>query len=255
MLYYEEMGEGEPLLLIHGLGSSIRDWELQVDPFAKHFRVIAVDMRGHGRSAKPLGPYSIPMFAADTAAFLRAREIKSAHVLGISLGGMIAFQLAVDAPDLLRSLVIVNSMPAIVPKSFGERWQLWRRAAIVELLGMQRMGEFLAFRLFPKPEQEMFRQALIERWAQNDKKAFLAAMRSFVGWDVTDRLPLISCPTLVISADEDYWPLAEKEAYVKQIPGAELVVIADSRHATPIDQVERFNTAVLTFLKGVRAEK
>lgn len=250
-LYYEEMGQGEPLLLLHGLGSSTADWVLQMEVFAQYYRVVAVDMRGHGRSTKPPGPYTIPMFAADVTAVLQALEIPSAHVLGISLGGMIAFQLAVSYPQMVKSLIIVNSVPSMVVRNFLDRWQLWRRLAIVELMGMRRMGEYLAPRLFPKPEQGELRQEIIQRWAQNDKQAYLAAMRSFVGWDVTGQLAGIQCPTLVISADEDYWPVADKEAYTAQIPQARLLVIEDSRHATPIDQPEVFNTAVLDFLASV----
>jgi 3-oxoadipate enol-lactonase len=250
-LYYEEMGQGEPLLLLHGLGSSTEDWPMQMEVFSQQYRVIAVDMRGHGRSAKPPGPYSIPMFAADTAAFLQALQIPSAHVLGISLGGMIAFQLVASYPQMVKSLIIVNSVPSMVVRNFADRWQLWQRLAIVELMGMRRMGEYLAPRLFPKPEQEELRQEIIQRWTQNDKQAYLAAMRSFVGWDVTGQLATINCPTLVISAEEDYWPIEDKEAYTAQIPNARLLVIADSRHATPIDQPEVFNTAVLDFLSSV----
>ncbi len=249
--YYEEAGRGEPLLLLHGLGSSTADWVLQMEAFAAKYRVIAVDMRGHGRSTKPPGPYTIPMFAADTVNFLRALQIPAAHILGISLGGMIAFQLAVSSPEMVKSMVIVNSIPAMVVSGFADRWQLWQRSAIVELMGVRRMGEYLAPRLFPKPEQAELRQEMIQRWAQNDKQAYMAAMRSFVGWDVTDQLAAIDCPVLVISADEDYWPVADKEAYTAQIPQAQLLVIADSRHATPVDQPEIFNTAVLKFLSSV----
>ncbi|MCB9418531.1 MAG: alpha/beta fold hydrolase [Ardenticatenaceae bacterium] len=250
-LYYVEMGQGEPLLLLHGLGSSTEDWPMQMEVFAQQYRVIAVDMRGHGRSTKPPGPYSIPMFAADMVALLQVLQIPSAHILGISLGGMIAFQLAVSYPQMVKSLIIVNSVPAMVVRGFGDRWQLWQRLAIVELMGMRRMGEYLAPRLFPKSEQAEMRQEIIERWAKNDKTAYLAATRSFVGWDVTDHLAGINCPTLVISAEEDYWPLAEKEAYTALIPKVRLLVVEDSRHATPIDQPEVFNTAVLDFLSSV----
>jgi pimeloyl-ACP methyl ester carboxylesterase len=221
-----------------------------MEPFSQHFRVIAVDMRGHGRSAKPPGPYSIPMFANDISAIMAALQIPSAHFLGISLGGMVGFQLAVSVPEVVKSLIVVNSVPSMVVKSFADRWQMWRRAAIVELMGMRRMGEYLAPRLFPKPEQAQLRQEIIERWAKNDKRAYQAAMRSFVGWDLMDQLPAIDCPVLVITADEDYWPVADKEAYTAVIPNARLQIIDDSRHATPVDQPEIFNTAVLGFLNN-----
>src|SRR5215471_21288766 len=91
-LYYEINGAGQPLVLIHGLGSSLRDWEPQVAELCKTFQVITFDLRGHGRSDKPAGPYSIEQFAADLAGLLGALGVGSAHVAGISLGGAVGFQ-------------------------------------------------------------------------------------------------------------------------------------------------------------------
>lgn len=105
-LYYETHGEGQPLLFIHGLGSSSRDWEFQVPAFSISYQVITFDLRGHGQSDKPTGPYSMAMFAADTASLLRALAIDQAHVVGLSLGGGIAFQLAVEAPQIVQTLII-----------------------------------------------------------------------------------------------------------------------------------------------------
>jgi 3-oxoadipate enol-lactonase len=247
-LYYEVTGKGQPLVLIHGLGSSTRDWERQTPVFAERYQVIAFDVRGHGQSSKPPGPYSIAQFAGDTAELLKALNIGPAHVVGISMGGMIAFQLAVDAPQLVKSLVIVNSGPELVARTFGEKLSFWQRIAIVQLVGMRKMGEVLSQRLLPKPEQAELRQEFIKRWAENDRRAYLDAMRALMGWSVADQLGAIDCPTLVISADQDYTPLSLKEAYVAKMRRAELVVISDSRHATPVEQPDKFNEAVLTFL-------
>ena len=135
-IYYEIHGQGDPLLLLHGLGSSSRDWEFQIPDFSSHFKTIAIDLRGHGRSGKPAGPYSMEMFAADTAGFLRSLDLSSAHILGVSLGGMVAFQLALDYPDLIRSLVIVNSVPELIAKNFNDRISYWQRLVITRLFGM-----------------------------------------------------------------------------------------------------------------------
>jgi pimeloyl-ACP methyl ester carboxylesterase len=108
----------------------------------------------------------------------------------------------------------------------------------------------LGKRIFPKPEQEELRRTFVERWAENDKRAYLDATRGLVGWSVSERLGEIRCPTLVVAADEDYSPVEVKRAYTVNIPGAELVVIEDSRHGTPVDQPERFNAVLLEFLTG-----
>jgi len=247
-LYYEEQGAGEPLLLLHGLGSSTRDWELQVEAFTANYHVITVDARGHGQSDKPPGPYSVSMFAADTAVLMQKLDIEAAHIVGLSMGGMSAFQLAVDAPELVKSLVIVNSAPELMPRTFKEKFEVFTRQMIVRLMGMRKMGEVLSERLFPAPEQANIRQLFIERWAENDKRAYLNSFQALVGWSVADRLGNIQCPALIIAAEHDYPPLAHKEAYAAKMPDAELVVIRNSRHATPIDQPEKFNAALRAFL-------
>jgi pimeloyl-ACP methyl ester carboxylesterase len=103
----------------------------------------------------------------------------------------------------------------------------------------------------PKPEQAELRQKMAERWAKNDKRAYLASFDAIVGWGVQERLSRVTCPTLIVSADRDYTPVSLKETYVKLLPDARLVVIADSRHATPLDQPEVFNQTLLEFLAAV----
>lgn len=247
-LYYEVHGVGQPLLFIHGLGSSTRDWELQVPEFSKTYQVITFDLRGHGKSDKPAEPYSISMFASDTAGLLKALGVESAHVVGLSLGGGVAFQLAIDSPALVRTMVIVNSAPELVVRTFKDRLGIWQRFAVVRLLGMRRMGEILSKRLFPKAEQAPLRTTFVERWAENDPRAYQNATRAMIGWSVMDKLGSIRCPTLIVSADQDYTPVALKEAYVKLIPNAQLVVIPDAHHATPVEQPEKFNAALKDFL-------
>jgi len=247
-LYYEVVGEGAPLLFIHGLGSSSRDWEKQVSYFANRYRVIVFDVRGHGKSVKPPGPYSIPLFATDTAKMLKAIEVGPAHVVGISMGGMIAFQLAVSQPGMVRSLMIVNSSPEFLVRTFKERMQVWQRFLIVRLLGMRKMGEVLSKRLFPKAEHEELRALFVERWAENDARAYREAMRAIVGWTVADQIGDIHFSTLVIASEGDYTPVAAKKAYVERMAKAELVVIEDARHALPVEKPEEFNAAIEAFL-------
>lgn len=249
-LHYEEYGQGDPLVLVHGLGSSSRDWEHQIPAFAAHYRVIVVDVRGHGRSDKPRERYSIAGFSSDIVALIEHLNLGPVHLLGLSMGGMIGFQLAVDHPQLLRSLCIVNSAPEVKVRSANDAWQYGKRWALARLLSMATLGKAIGQNLFPKPEQGDLRRKAAERWAQNDKRAYLASFDAIVGWGVQERLSRISCPTLIISADRDYTPVALKEAYVKLIPNAHLVVIDNSRHATPLDQPEVFNRTVLEFLNN-----
>ena len=246
-LYYEVSGKGQPLLLIHGLGASTRDWEFQVPEFSRTYQVITFDLRGHGQSDKPPGPYTIPLSASDTAGLLKALGVGPAHIVGLSLGGAVAFQLAVDSPSLLRTIVIVNSGPAGFRDTPEDRLGLEQRIQIVKQQGMRAMGQVLSQRLFPKPEHASLRATFVERWAENDPRAYMDATRALDGWDVTDKLGSIRTPTLVISADQDYTPVAVKETYVKLMPNARLVVIPDAHHATPMEQPLKFNAALTEF--------
>ncbi len=247
-MYYEVTGEGDPLLLIHGLGSSTRDWEEQVPFFSEKYQVITIDLRGHGKTDKPKGPYSIKMFAEDIAELLKKLGITSTHVLGISLGGGVAFQFAIDFPGLVRSLVIVNAGIEYLMDSFKMKFELFKRTFIVKLISMKKMGEVLAPRLFIKPEQEELRKKLIERWAENDKKAYLAAMNALKGWSVRDQLNKINFPTLVIGSDEDYTSSSVKEEYTALISNARFIEIEDVRHAIPFEKPKEFNDIVMNFL-------
>ena len=247
-LHYEEYGHGDPLLLVHGLGSSTLDWEMQVPALAAHYRVIVPDVRGHGRSDKPRERYSIAGFSADIVALIENLNLGPVHYAGLSMGGMIGFQFAVDQPQMLKSLTIVNSAPEVKVRSRDDYWQWAKRWTLARVLSLRTIGKGLAARLFPKPEQADLRRKMAERWAKNDKRAYLASFDAIVGWGVEERLGRIDCPVLVISADRDYTPVALKERYVSLIADARLAVIADSRHATPLDQPQQFNQTVLQFL-------
>lgn len=253
-LHYEDYGHGQPLLLVHGLGSSTRDWEYQIPVLARHYRVIALDVRGHGRSDKPRGAYRIADFANDVAALIEFLQLPPVHLVGISMGGMIGFQLGVDRPELLRSLTIVNSGPEVKARSARDWLEIGKRWTLSRLLSLETIAKALAKLLFPKPEQADLRRKVEDRWPQNDKRAYLASLDAIIGWGVRERLPRITCPTLVISADRDYTPVERKREYVAEMPNARLLVIENSRHATPLDQPERFNSALLAFL-GETANK
>ncbi|MHC1730025.1 MAG: alpha/beta fold hydrolase [Syntrophobacteraceae bacterium] len=142
-LYYEINGEGQPLLFIHGLGLSTRDWEKQVDFFSRHYRVVTYDIRGHGRSEKPLGPYSIRQFADDATAFIQSLSIAPVHIVGLSMGGMIAFQMAVSTPELVKTLVIVNSGPEFIIRKVRERIEMVKRHVLKTCLNktLQQIGK------------------------------------------------------------------------------------------------------------------
>ncbi len=250
-LYYERAGSGPALLLIHGLGSRSSDWAPQIEAFAANHTVLAPDLRGHGRSPGVRGRFSLPAFADDMTAVLTDAGFADADVVGLSLGGAVAFQLAVSHPERVRSLTIVNSSPSFVAKTWREHLMVLQRLGVIRLMGMQRMGRVLAPRLFP--DHPALQAEFIAQYAQNNKQDYLATLKALVGWSVAGHLPHIVCPTLVVSADQDYTPVAAKQAYVDQMPNARLTVIENAHHAVTAERPEAFNSALSAFLFALPA--
>jgi len=252
-LYVEDSGAGSPVLFLHGLGSSGQDFRLVAPRLAAGHRVITPDLRGHGRSEKPDGPYSVPLFARDIAMLCERLGLTSVHVVGLSLGGMVGFQLAVDRPQLVRSLIIINSGPDMVPRTLRWKLALATRVMLLKLFGPRAMSRILAPKLFPKPEQEPLRREIAARIAANDPSAYLRATRGLIGWTVLDRLDDVRCPVLALSSDRDYTPHAAKQAYVDLLGHARLQELHDSGHAAPLDQPVQIIDAATAFLSELEA--
>lgn len=248
-IYYEVHGEGQPLLLIHGLGSSSKDWEYQLDVFKAHYQVILLDLRGHGQSSRPAKGYSMPQFASDVADLLQSLDITKPHVLGLSLGGMISFELALKDKISPRSLTIVNSLPEVKPNNFRQLLLIYGRLGLMRILGLKRFGPVLAKRLFPSDEHASVREVFLERWQHNDPKSYFKSFDAIIGWSVVARLEEIDAPTLFISAEHDYSPTSLKEDYAAQMPNAKVLEVKDMHHALPAEAPEVFNMMVLSWLK------
>lgn len=247
-LYYECHGAGPPLLMIHGLGSSADDWAFQLEDFARRHTLILPDLRGSGRSAKPRGPYSIAGFAADLWALLDALEVAGPALLGFSLGGAVALEMALLRPDRVAHLVLCNALADYRTNTWMKWYEARLQVALVRVLGLRRAAGLIAKRLFPRPDQAPKRQRVIDVVGANPKSAYLATTRALIGWSALARLATLRCRTLIVSAEYDYTPLPEKRAEALLFPQVEFVVIPGSRHGTPFDATERFNDCVLTFL-------
>lgn len=241
-------GQGAPVLLLHGLGSSLLDWQPQIEHLARTCRVYALDLRGHGQSEPLRAPTSMAALAADVAEFIKRMGIGPCILVGVSMGGMLTFQLLAEQPHLVRAAVLINTAPSFPLGSWRIRGQILLRLALVRWLGLERFGRVLAGRLFPKPEQQALRALLAQRIAANDRCSYLHAMRAIPGWSALAAVRELQTPLLVVAGDRDYTPLAYKQSYVEQLGNAELVVIEDSGHATPLDQPERLNQLLTDFI-------
>ncbi len=250
-LHYVDEGQGDPIVFLHGLGSCGDDWVLQAQFFAPRFRVIAPDLRGHGQSAKPAGPYSIAQFAADVTALLDALSIDSAHVVGLSLGGLVAQQIAIDSPHRVRRLTLTNTFAHLLSGSVFEMARLLRRGAISLVLPLERSSQHVARGLFPYPHQAELRRLAAQRIVGNDRAAYRASIAAIRRFDSRRDLKRIIAPTLVITGERDRTvPRRRQRELAGGIRGARWEIIRDSGHATPLDQAEAYNDLLASFLKG-----
>ena len=247
-LFYECIGDGSPLLMIHGLGSSADDWAFQREEFSGQYRLILPDLRGSGRSSKPPGPYSIAQFAADLWALIDMLGHDRIDVLGFSLGGAVALEMALTRPERVHRLILCNALA----NYRTDTWRKWLEArlqlAFVNTLGLRGTARLIAKRLFPLPDQAPKRQRVVAVVGANPKPAYLATVHALIGWSALERLHALRAPTLIIAAEHDYTPLADKRAEAGRFPRVEFEVIEGSRHGTPFDATEQFNTCVLGYL-------
>jgi len=267
-LYYEEHGSGEALLLIMGLAADSTAWLFQVPDFAKHYRTIVFDNRGVGRSSKPPGPYTIHEMADDTAALLDEIGVARAHVLGVSMGGMIAQELALRHPERVRSLVLACTYPE--PDAEIERqreFSVSQFGGTITATGETRIDVTALdpLHFFQHLLPRVFNQAFIDRelpklmqlfsgalqWGFS-MEAILGQVAAAMGHRATDRLHQIDVPTLVITGDADLLiPPANSDILAKHIPKARLVKVPGGSHGFNFETPEIFNREVLAFLAGV----
>jgi 3-oxoadipate enol-lactonase len=241
--------DGPAVVLLHGLGSSARDWGLQIPALADRYRVIAPDLRGHGRTPRGRGWPTIGAMADDVRALLDRRDAPAAHVVGLSLGACVGLALALGAPSRVRSLTLVNGFARLRLAGARGALRVGRRLGLLLCAPMRTTAACVARELFPGPHQRGHYEAAVASLAANRRRDYLATMRALRAFDVVDALPGVACPTLVVAGAGDRTvPLAAKQRLAAAIPGARLVVVADSGHATNIDQAAPFNRLLRDFL-------
>jgi 3-oxoadipate enol-lactonase len=246
-LHYLERGRGEPLLLIHGLGSSGADWAFQVAALERRFRVIVPDLPGSGHSAVPSGACSIEGFAQALWALCDHLGAGNLNIVGFSLGGAVSLEMALQRPENVQRLGLINSLATYRL----DNWSKWVEAVLslvlIPLLGMRRAARLAAKRLFPMPWQRVLRERAATVVSAVPRNNYLLTGRALMAWTGADRLHLIKSKALVIAAENDFTPLAEKQALAAAL-GAQLIIVRGSRHGTPFDAVGATNAALGAFI-------
>ncbi|MDD3762652.1 MAG: alpha/beta hydrolase [Nevskiales bacterium] len=249
-LHYEEAGSGPPLLLLHGLGASLEDWEHQIPAFAEHFRVIAPDLRGFGHSGSGRRRVGVARYAADVKALMDALDIHGCRLVGHSMGGAISLQLTLDHPSRIERLVIANSVPSFKPQSARHYIEFLYRLVVMGMLGPARLAEIGAQRMFPDPADALQRRKLIERGRRNSRGIYLGALASLGRWSVLERLHELQMPVLVAASQHDYFGHAETVRFAHALPRGRLHWFKGAHHGLPMEQPAAFNQVVLNFLTG-----
>jgi 3-oxoadipate enol-lactonase len=252
-LNYERHGDaGDPLLLVMGLGGSLDFWEFQTPVLARTHRVCVYDNRGIGRSDKPKGPYDVRTLADDAVAILDACGFGRAHVVGLSMGGMIAQELAIRHSDRVGALVLAATYAkpdddvkrsTTMPTSDVDPNAVDPRQLFKMMMGMTLTPEFIA-------REKAWLRTLLERalttWTI---EGFTAQLAAALAHDATAELGRIEAPTMILqpSADRLIPPRASDEL-LRLIPGAKLVRFDNGSHGFNVEQADKFNRAVLDFL-------
>ncbi len=257
-IWTEQVGHGPDVLLIGGGGDTVESWQFQLDGLADRYRMTAFDNRGAGRTTMPDGPVTAEMMADDAAAVLDALGIPSAHVAGFSGGSIIAQELALRRPDLVRSLVLQSTWPVMDP--YLRSWLLFVRW-LVEVAPSERAfleGFFLDIytaRAHNNRTVAAFIDGVLAfpyKQSAGDLQRYLDA---FLDHDTTDRLPQISAPTLVLAGGSD--PTARPElgrAVADAIPGARFEVMEGESHQPFQEIPDRWNARVDAFWREVEAD-
>jgi 3-oxoadipate enol-lactonase len=249
-VYWEEEGVGDPLLLIMGLGYTHDMWYRTVPVVAGHYRTIRFDNRGVGRSDVPPGPYTIPAMAADAAAVMESAGIDRAHVFGISMGGMIAQEFALQYPDRVRSLILgctSHGGPEAVVADREVITTLMDRGTMSVEDGVRAMVPFIYDQATPIERIE--EDLEIRRRTFPTAQGYFAQVQGILAYESLSRLSKLKTPTLVIHGESDRLiPPENGRRLARLIDGAKLVMIPGASHIFPTDQPDISHQAILDFL-------
>ncbi len=256
-IYFESHGSGPPLILIMGLRRNAEWWCRQIPDLSKHFTIIAFDNRGAGRSDKPEMDYSIRLFADDTVGLMNFLGIPRAHILGVSMGGYIAQELAINYPDKVNGLILGCT-------SCGGRRAVY--------MSDERMAKFKANtgltpeQILRKDMDLYFSERFVLEHAQwieefvdfslryyQPADAFFRQFNACLNHDTVDRVSEIPAPTLIVTGDDDPLVPSENSLILKELmPEADLELFAGCRHCFFMEESAAFNRSVVRFLQSVR---
>jgi pimeloyl-ACP methyl ester carboxylesterase len=263
---YEERGKGEPVILIHGFGVTKEEWIAQFVPLSEHFRVIRLDNRGAGKSDRPNEPYFMEMFADDVVGLMDYLKIDKAHIIGWSLGGMIAEHVVLRHPHRVKKLILINTMAQWPSDKSGlemyKRSQLERAQARLEdpeetYFLSAKMGFSRQFfkQLKANPKKKFYNLWSAEDMIKNSQinpstpQEIINQVNALGHMDVLNELHKIKNKTLVMCADKDrQMPKPINQQIHESIPNSEFIVIEGAAHNSPQERAPEVNKIIIDFL-------
>ncbi len=253
-LYYEAHGQGEPVVLLGGIMMNTASWAQHIPVMARHVRLIVLDLRDQGRSAKMESEYRLDVHVPDVFDLLDACDLRSAHLIGLSYGGQVALRAALANPERVRTLILANTNH-YVPNHLAEIGRAWEVAAALHdgerffqlAIPFIYSSTFYSEHLEAlRQRQAMFKSLLTAEWFEG----FIRLCRSTEGVALTEEeLARISVPTLLIGAEEDLiTPVPLMEEMRQAIPDAEFITLPKAGHGAFLERSGEFLTSVLGFL-------
>lgn len=252
-IYYQEKGQGDPLVLLMGFGADGNTWEKHLEVYEKHFRCIIIDNRGVGLSDQPAGPYTTAMMAADTIAVMDDAGVDRARVAGISMGGAIAQELCLNYPDRVTALVLISTWPRFdnYAKTVYENLKKLRKTSQPD-----HFMELLQLWIFAAPYYDKNLTDLKEGQAAaasstspQTTAGFDGQLDACIHHDTVSRLPQIKVPTLITIGLKDIFTPPPFSVILHQgIEGSQLIEFPYGGHVHHWEDLERFNTVTTNFL-------
>ena len=251
-IYYEDYNPevARSVLLIHGLGATGESWNLQIPALIQAgYRVIVPDVYGFGKSANQYITSSIIELVDDLVQLIQSLIINKIHVIGISMGGIMALQLVIDHPHLVDKLIIINTFARLRHKGIRSwLYYIWR-FSLINILGLRTQAKVVAKKLFPEQNQLPFREILINQIIQANPKAYRTTMVNLARFNVSNRLGDIQRPTLIIVGDKDTTvPPTLQFELAHDIPNSKCVIIKGAGHAVTAEKPDEINQHIIDFL-------
>ena len=251
-IYYEEHGEGEPLLCVMGLATDTLGWALQVPTFSQSHRTVIFDNRDVGQSSMADGQYEVSDMARDALDLADALGLETFHLLGVSMGGAIAQEVALAAPERIRTLTLTvtfargGAWGQLLSKTWSARVRDAPRERHVDELLLLNLSE----ELFEDPAKvEFARSLMLQNPNPQDPEAFARQLDASSRHDALGRLPSLSMPVHVIGGERDILvPVWKSKEIAELIPGAKLTVLENAPHGLNFERAQEYNELVLGFL-------